>query len=83
MEKLHVEAAVKACIANDVEALQHIVTSLLPANSRIPHLRIHDRPGRTVPFLCVCAAHGSHECFEYMIEKGATSYYADVRSLPP
>jgi hypothetical protein len=81
MDKLQTEAAVKACIANDVETLQHIIPSLLPPNARIQQIRIHERPGQTVPILCVCAAYGSTECFEYMIEKGATSYYADVNSL--
>jgi hypothetical protein len=78
MNKLNTEAAFHACITNDVETLQRFIPSLLTANSRIQEMRIRDRPYVTVPLLCVCAAYGSIECFDYMIEKGATSYYADV-----
>jgi hypothetical protein len=78
MNKLNAEAAFQACLANDLESLQRFIPSLLNANSRIHEMRIRDRPYVTVPLLCVCAAYGSIECFDYMIEKGATSYYADV-----
>lgn len=81
MQKLNTEATLRACISNDLEALQHLVPSLLGPNSRVQKFRIGDRPYSAVPFLCVCAAYGSIECFDYLIEKGATSYYADLVCL--
>lgn len=78
MKRLHTQTALEACINNDLDTLQHTVPSLLNANSRADNFRIGDRPYSTVPFLCVCAAYGNLECFNYLIEKGGTSYYADL-----
>lgn len=78
MNHLHTEAALQACIRDDLDALQHIIPVFLTPNSRVQNFRIGDRPYSSVPFLCVCAAYGSTETFDYLIEKGATSYYADV-----
>ena len=78
MTSLEAEAAAEACVRDDLEALQHLVPTPLGPNSRIQNFRIGDRPYSTVPFLCICCAHGSNECFEYLIQKGATAYYADL-----
>lgn len=78
MHRLHNQAALHACINDDLEAIQHLIPSLMSPNSRIENVRIGDRPYSTVPFLCVCSAYGSLQCFDYLIEKGATAYFADL-----
>ena len=78
MTSLEADAAAHACVCDDLESLQHIVPVPLGPNSRIQNFRIGDRPYSTVPFLCVCCAYGSEQCFDYLIEKGATPYYADL-----
>lgn len=78
MQKLNTEATLRACASDDAEALVKLVPVLIGPNARVQHFRMGDRPYSAVPFLCVCAAYGSEQCFEYLIEHGAISYYADL-----
>lgn len=78
MLHLNTEAALKACMNNDLESLQHLIPSCLGPDSRVQKVRLRDRPYSAVPFLCLTIAYGSLDCFEYLIEKGATTYYADL-----
>ena len=78
MHHLNTEASVKAIISNDLDALQHLIPSCLGPDSRIQKIRMGERPFSSVPFLCISIAHGSLECFDYLIEKGATTYFADL-----
>lgn len=80
MQRLHNQAALQACINDDLDTLQHLIPSMMNANSRVENFRIGDLPYSTVPFLCVCSAYGSLQCFNYLIEKGATTYFTDLIS---
>ena len=80
---LNIEAAVRACQDDNLDALEHLIPEELGPNSRIQKYRIGDRPYSTVPFLCVCCAYGSERCFDYLIEKGAMLYYADLFNDTP
>lgn len=80
MNRLNTEATLRACVKNNIEDLQHLVPAILSPNARIEKLIIGDRPYSSIPLLCVTIAYGSKECFDYLIEKGATTYYADIDS---
>jgi hypothetical protein len=82
MQQVNTTTAFKACMRNNRAALENIVPAYVAPNSRAQEVRIHDRPCQIVPLLCICAAYGSLECFEYLVENGAISYYADVVSYP-
>jgi hypothetical protein len=81
MQQVNTTTAFKACMRNNRTALENIVPGYVVPNSRAQEVRIHDRPCQIVPLLCICAAYGSLECFEYLVENGAISYYADVVSF--
>jgi len=78
MINLQIEAATRACLRDDIDSLMHLIPSFLEANSRVPKIRIGDRPHSAVPFLCVAISAGSVQCFDYLIEMGATTYFADL-----
>ena len=78
MLHLNTEASVKACINNDLDALSHLIPACIGPDSRVQKIRIGDRPFSSVPILCIAIAYGSLECFDYLIEKGVTTYFADL-----
>lgn len=78
MIQINIESAYQACLNNDLESLKHLVPGNLSPNSRVLKFRIGERPHSSVPFLCVAIASGSLDCFDYLIENGATTYFADL-----
>ena len=78
MNKLNLEAVLRAYKKDNLDDLQHLVPSVMNPNSRVEKLRIGNRTYSSVPILCITISFGSRQCFDYLIEKGASTYYADI-----